>query len=178
MEGSAIKQATRASHMNALYEKFKESAISVLPIVVIVTLLCLLFTPMSSGLLLAFLVGTVMIIAGMGLFTLGAETSMTVIGNRIGATLTKSKKLWLILLVSFVLGVAVTVSEPDLQVLVDTVPHIDTMVLILTVGVGVGFFLMICMLRIFLGIKLRWLLIFFYALMLVLAIDAEKCSRD
>lgn len=155
--------------MNALQEKFKESAISVLPIVIIVTLLCLLFTPMSSGLLLAFLLGTVMIIVGMGLFTLGAETSMTVIGNRIGATLTKSKKLWLILLVSFVLGVAVTISEPDLQVLAETVPHIETMVLILTVGIGVGFFLMICMLRIFLGIKLRWLLLFFYALVFVLA---------
>lgn len=118
---------------------------------------------------MAFLIGTVMIIAGMGLFTLGAETSMTVIGNRIGASLTKSKKLWLILLVSFVLGLAVTISEPDLQVLAQTVPHIDNMVLIVTVGIGVGFFLMICMLRIFIGVKLRWLLLFFYGLVFILA---------
>ncbi len=119
-----------------------------------------------------------MIIIGMGFFTLGAETSMTVIGNRIGSTLTKSKKLWLILLVSFVLGVAVTISEPDLQVLAQTVPHIDNMVLILTVGIGVGFFLMVCMLRIFLGIKLRWLLIFFYLLVFLLAAfsDADYLS--
>ena len=137
---------------------------SVLPIVIIVAILCLLVTPIESSLLLAFLIGTVMIIVGMGLFTLGAETSMTVIGSRIGATLTKSKKLWLILFVSFILGVAVTVSEPDLSVLAQSVPHIDNMVLIVTVGVGVGFFLMLCMLRIFIGIKLRWLLIVFYLL--------------
>ena len=142
---------------------------SVLPIVIIVAILCLLVTPIESSLLLAFLIGTVMIIVGMGLFTLGAETSMTVIGNRIGATLTKSKKLWLILLVSFILGVAVTVSEPDLSVLAQSVPHIDNMVLIVTVGVGVGFFLMLCMLRIFIGIKLRWLLIVLYLLVFVLA---------
>lgn len=160
-------------HLGALTEKFKESAISVLPILVIVVLICLLMTPLHSSLLLAFLVGAIMIIAGMGLFTLGAETSMTIIGNRIGSALTKSKKLWLILLVSFVLGVAVTVSEPDLQVLAETVPHIDSMVLILTVGVGVGFFLTICMLRIFLGIKLRWLLLIFYGLVFLLAFFSE-----
>ena len=142
---------------------------SVLPIIIIVALLCFMVTPVSSSLLLGFLVGTVMIIAGMGMFTLGAETSMTIIGNRIGATLTKSKKLWLILLVSFVLGLAVTISEPDLQVLAQTVPHIDNMVLIVTVGIGVGFFLMICMLRIFMGIKFRWLLLIFYGLVFVLA---------
>ena len=145
-----------------------------LPIVVIVALLCLFVTPIQPSLLLAFLIGTLMIIVGMGLFTQGAETSMTVIGNRIGAALTKSKKLWLILVVSFILGVAVTVSEPDLQVLAQTVPHIDNVVLILTVGIGVGFFLTVCMLRIFLGIKLRWLLLGFYVLVFVLAALADK----
>lgn len=157
------------SHLDVLNEKIKESAISVLPILVIVAILCLFVTPVSPALLLAFLIGALMIIVGMGIFTLGAETSMTVIGNRIGSALTKSKKLWLILLVSFILGLAVTISEPDLQVLAETVPHIDNMVLIVTVGVGVGFFLMVCMLRIFLGIKLRWLLIIFYALVFLLA---------
>ena len=146
---------------------------SVLPIVIIVALLCLLLIPLDSSLFLAFLIGTVMIIVGMGLFTLGTETSMTVIGSRIGAALTKSKKLWLILLVSFILGVAVTVSEPDLSVLAQSVPHIDNMVLIVTVGVGVGFFLTVCMLRIFIGVKLRWLLVAFYLLTFVLAAFAD-----
>ena len=140
-----------------------------MPIVIIVAILCLAVTPVSPAFLLAFLVGTLMIIIGMGMFTIGAESAMTVIGNRIGSSLTKSKKLWLILLVSFILGLAVTVSEPDLQVLAQTVPHIDNMVLIVTVGVGVGFFLMICMLRIFLGIKLKWLLIAFYGIVFLLA---------
>ena len=167
-EGRLINSVKSESRI-ALYEKLKESAVSVLPIVVIVAVLCLLVTPVSPSVLLSFLIGTLMIIAGMGLFTLGAETSMTVIGNRIGSSLTKSKKLWLILLVSFILGLAVTVSEPDLQVLAATVPHIDTTVLILTVGIGVGFFLMVCMLRIFLGVKLRWMLLFFYGLVFVLA---------
>lgn len=168
-EEKQIKKTIDKGKLNALNDKIKESAISVMPILIIVAILCFFVTPVSPALLLAFFIGALMIIVGMAMFNLGAETSMTVIGNRIGASLTKSKKLWLILLVSFVLGLAVTVSEPDLQVLANTVPHIDSTVLILTVGIGVGFFLMVCMLRIFLGIKLRWLLIGFYGLVFLLA---------
>ncbi len=154
---------------NAVYEKIKESAVSVLPIVVIVLLLCLTVSPIPTGLMLNFLIGTLLIILGMGFFSLGADVSMTPIGNRIGTALTKSRKLPLILAVSFALGFAVTIAEPDLQVLAETVPHIDGTVLLVTVGIGVGFFLSVCMLRILTGVKLRWLLIFFYAIVFILA---------
>lgn len=96
--------------------------------------------------MLSFFIGTLMVILGMGFFSVGAEISMTPIGNKVGTALMKTRNLPLILLVSFVLGFAVTVAEPDLQVLAQTVPHIDTAVLLVTVGAGVGFFLSVCML--------------------------------
>lgn len=163
-----IKDSYFASK-NMIREKMRESAVSVLPIVLIVVLLCLTVSPIPTGLMLSFLIGTLMIILGMGLFSLGAELSMTPIGNRIGTALTKTRKLPLILGVSFALGFAVTIAEPDLQVLAATVPHIDSAVLLVTVGLGVGFFLSVCMLRILTGIKLRWLLILFYAAVFILA---------
>ena len=98
------------------FEKFKEAAASVLPIVVIVAVMCLSFVPMQADLMLSFVIGSVMLIVGMGLFTLGSEVSMTPIGTHMGAKLTKSRNLTLILVVSFLLGIAVTVSEPDLTV--------------------------------------------------------------
>ena len=156
-----------------LLEKFKEAAASVLPIVIIVGVMCLTFIPMQADLMLSFLIGSVMLIVGMGLFTLGSEVSMTSIGSHIGAKLTKSRNLTLILLVSFLLGIAVTVSEPDLTVLADNVPAIDSLVLIVTVGVGVGLFLMLSMVRILFKIPLKWLLIGFYALMFLLAAFAS-----
>ena len=122
-------------------EKLRESALSVVPIAAIVSVMCLCVIPTETDLLLSFLVGTAFIILGMGLFSLGAEQSMTPIGNKIGTALTKTKKMGLILAVSFVLGVAITVAEPDLQVLADTVPHIDSRLLLITVGAGVGFFM-------------------------------------
>lgn len=129
---------------------------------------------MQPDLLLCFLIGALMIIIGMGLFSLGAEISMTPIGNKIGTALTKTKKLPFILIVSFILGFAITVAEPDLQVLAQTVPHIKSSVLLITVGIGVGFFMSVCMLRILTGINLRWLLIGFYALIFVLAAFTDK----
>ena len=158
-----------------MIEKIKESAVSVTPIAAIVLLLCLCIIPMESELLLAFLVGAAFIILGMGLFSLGAEQSMTPIGNKIGTALTKTKKMPLILAVSFVLGVAITVAEPDLQVLAKTVPHIDSFLLLVTVGAGVGLFMAVCMLRIFTGAPLRLLLVGCYALIFFLA---AFCDRD
>ena len=156
-----------------LLEKFKEAAASVLPIVVIVGVMCLTFVPMQADLMLSFLIGSMMLIVGMGLFTLGSDVSMTPIGTHMGAKLTKSRNLPLILIVSFLLGIAVTVSEPDLTVLADNVPAIDSVVLMVTVGVGVGLFLMLSMVRILFKIPLKWLLIGLYGLVFALTAFAS-----
>ena len=148
-----------------LAEKLKEAAASVLPVTAIVAVLCLALVRVDVGLMLSFLLGSGLLILGMGLFTLGAELSMSRIGNLIGAKMTKSRKLWFILAVSFLLGVAITMAEPDLQVLATNVPAIDKTVLIVTVSVGVGLFLMLCMVRILFSVSLRLLLIVFYALL-------------
>ncbi len=157
------------SHRKEFYEKFKEAAMSVIPIVVIVLALSLTVVPVSPDLLLSFLLGAVLLTIGMGLFTVGSEVSMTQIGMHIGSHLTKTKNLKLILIVSLLLGIAITVAEPDLQVLAANVPNIDTLVLILTVAIGVGLFLMVSMLRILFKIPLRWLLMVLYVAIFILA---------
>lgn len=154
---------------NTIKEKLKESISSVLPISLIVFALCLFFIPINTGLVLSFLIGTVMIIIGMALFTIGSDLSMTQIGNHIGSKMTATRKLWLILLLSFILGVVITIAEPDLQVLATYVPDIDTMILIVTVSIGVGLFLMVSMFRTLFGVPLKWLLLVLYSTVFVLA---------
>ena len=154
---------------SVIVEKLKEAMASVLPITVIVALLCFALIPMDSGLMLSFLVGAGLLVLGMGFFTLGAEMSMSRIGNLIGASMTKSRRLWLIVLLSLALGAAITVAEPDLQVLATYVPGIDKGALVAAVSLGVGAFLALCMLRILFSVSLRLLLIVFYALVFLLA---------
>lgn len=152
-------------------EKVKEAFSSVLPITVIVLLLCFTVVPLDSGLFLAFIVGALLVILGMGLFTLGADTAMTPIGEYVGTSVMRTKKIWIIVPVCFIVGVLITISEPDLQVLASQlVKTIDAWTLILAVGVGVGVFLVIAFLRIVLKIRLSYLLIFFYTVVFVLSI--------
>ena len=110
----------------------------------------------------------------MAFFTLGADTAMTPIGTKVGSCITKSKKVWLIVFVSFLLGIIITISEPDLQVLANQVPNIPNAVLIGAVALGVGVFLVIAMLRILFGISLNILLIGFYIVVFGLAMLVPK----
>lgn len=150
-------------------EKFAETLKAVFPIIAIVLLLCFTIAPVSPGILMAFLIGAVLLIVGMLLFSIGVELSMTPIGERVGTTMTKSKNLFLMILISFTMGFIITISEPDLQVLAEQVPSVPNMVLILAVAVGVGCFLVIALLRMLFGIALSHMLLFFYTIVFVLA---------
>jgi len=147
-----------------MQEKMKEALAAVLPIVGIVLVLCFSLAPVSPSILLAFLFGALMVMAGMMFFTLGAEMSMTPIGEKVGATMTRTKNVPLIILLSFVLGVIITISEPDLQVLAELIPSIPNNTLIIAVAIGVGLFLVVAILRMLLRIPLNWLLTVLYVI--------------
>ena len=99
-----------------LQEKLDEALTAVLPIISIVLILSLTIAPMTSSVLLAFLFGGVMLVVGMMFFTLGAELAMEPMGEQMGGRITKTRKLWIILPMGFLLGTLITMSEPDLQV--------------------------------------------------------------
>jgi len=149
--------------------KLTEAARSTLPVILIVLLLCMTITPVPPDVLLCFLLGSVMVILGVALFNLGADSAMTPAGKCLGAAMTGTKNLPFILISSLILGFSITIAEPDLLVLAKTVPHISTTLLLVSVGIGVGIFLMLCMLRILFGWKLRWLLIILYGLIFAVA---------
>ena len=152
-----------------LREKLLEALQAVLPIVAIVLVLCFTIAPVSPSILLCFLLGAVLIVVGIMFFTLGAEMSMTPMGERVGAVLTRSRKLPVILGVGFLLGFLITISEPDLQVLANQVPSIPNRTLIFSVAAGVGLFLTVAFLRMLLGVALPPLLVAFYGIVFVLA---------
>lgn len=157
-----------------LKEKVKESLSSVLPITLIVLVLSVTLVPMEIGTLALFLTGAVLLIVGMGFFQLGAEMSMTPLGEGVGKTLAKREKVLLIVLVAFALGTIITIAEPDLQVLANQVASIPNSVLIWTVAVGVGVFLALAVLRILFRVSLTKCLLAAYALLFVLTLFSPK----
>ena len=157
-----------------LKEKLLEALKAVLPIIGIVLVLCFSVAPISPSILLCFLLGAVMIVAGMMFFTLGAEASMTPMGERVGTAVTRSRRLPVIVLMGFLLGFLITISEPDLQVLAGQVPAVPNLTLILSVAAGVGVFLVVALLRMLFGVALPPLLVFFYGVVFALAFFVPK----
>ena len=158
--------------MKELKAKIMEALVSTMPITVVVYLLSL--TPwfnFSRVELITFTVGAVLLILGIGLFSLGADLAMTPMGTHVGSGLSRQRKLGLLLAVCFILGMLITVAEPDLQVLANQVSAVmNGTVLIYTVGLGVGLFLVVAILKIVFKKSLSNILMLFYMLMFALAL--------
>ena len=158
--------------MKELRGKIGESLISALPVTVIVYLLS--FTPLldvSVGELISFTIGAVLLVVGIGLFSMGADLAMTPMGAHAGAGLSRQRKLWLLCGICFLLGMLITIAEPDLQVLANQVRTVmNGTVLIACVGVGVGAFLVLAILKIVFRMSLSHILMLFYMLLFGLAL--------
>ena len=150
--------------MRELKSKILEALVSALPVTAIVYLLSL--TPLfnfSATELITFTIGAVLLILGIGFFNLGADLAMTPMGTHVGAGLSKQRKLWLLLTVCFVLGMLITIAEPDLQVLATQVSAVmNGTLLVYTVALGVGAFLVVAVLRIVFRRQLSNILMLFY----------------
>ncbi len=161
-------------YRSKIKEKLFETLKAVIPIIAIVLLLCFTIVPIPTSILMSFLVGAALLIVGMLFFNVGVDMSMTPMGERVGTIMTKSKNLPIMILISFVMGLIITVSEPDLQVLAGQIPSIPNGVMILSVAAGVGVFLVIALLRMLFSIALSYLLVLFYAIVFAFTLFVPK----
>lgn len=156
-----------------LLQKFRETFMSVFPIMLIVVALGLTVAPMSGTLILRFIVGGFLVIIGLTLFLLGVDIGILPIGEKSGAALTGKQNLPLLLSASFLIGVMITIAEPDVQVLADQIktiaPAVNKWVLVLGIACGVGFFMMIGLCRVVLSLNLHAVLIISYVALFALA---------
>lgn len=160
--------------MQKIIETIKEVSYAVLPISILVLILqyTLIWLPPAS--VLQFLIGVLFVYTGLIFFLVGVHLGLLPVGEKIGSTLPKTGKVWMVLFFSFFLGFAVTVAEPDVHVLsgyVDTVSggDIGKWELILPVAIGLGIFVSLSMARIIFGFSIKWPLIISYGLVLILA---------
>ncbi len=159
----------RKKRLETLIEKIKEACMSVLPIALIILLLSFTVCPLPNGIFIAFVVGTCLLVVGLGLFSLGAELSMERIGSHIGANLTKSRNIPIIAIISLIVGVLITISEPDLHVLAGYTGE-QKFAFILAVAAGLGAFLVIAVMRIIFNVKFKYILAGGYGIIIALAI--------
>ncbi len=157
-----------------LIQKFKEAIFSVLPLSILILVISFAIAPMNKWSLIAFLTSIVFLIIGMGLYSLGADASIESIGGHIGAKMSGFKKLVLILVVALLIGIVVTIAEPNLLVLSSQVPTIDKWVLIISIAIGFGIMLMLAVLRLYIKVPLNAVLILAYGLAFFLLFFVSK----
>lgn len=149
--------------------KFKEASISVVPVMLLVIILHFTIAPLKEEQLAQFIVGGALLIVGLSIFLVGADIGMVPFGQRVGSALTRKRNLPLIMAASFAIGFAITIAEPDVQVLASTVisiiPTVNKTLFLSMIAAGVGLFLLLGTARIVLQLPLRWLLIIFYTLL-------------
>ena len=166
-----------------LWIKIKESVASVLPVSIIVLILSL--TPLVDlgnnkvTYIVTFAVSAVIMIFGISLFNLGADMAMQPMGEQVGSSLIKSKRIKLVLIICFVMGLLITIAEPDLSVLAGQVKQVvNNLVLIGLIGVGVGIFLLLAVLKIIFRVDLSQLLLFFYLTLFAIAVIVASLGNS
>lgn len=162
-------------YLNEFADKCKESVISILPFFAIIMILYLIFLPFNIWAFLSICVATILMIVGMSLFSVGVDMSTMKMGGYVGSHLSKSRKLSFMAILSFVLGFLVTIAEPDLMVLAEQVPGISSKwIILLTVSLGTGIFLLLATIRIIFRWNIRTILMISYGIALVLCIFAPN----
>jgi len=157
-----------------IVSKFKESFISVLPIFILVLILCKTIIPFPETIMPLFIIGTVFLVIGSFLFTLGADIAMMPMGEKVGAALVRTRKIPLILGITFLMGFLVTIAEPDLQVLATQITSIPNVTMVACVAVGVALFLVVALFRTFFRLNLSKLLIIIYGIIFLIALVIPK----
>ena len=153
--------------LKRLYNSFKDSFISVAPITILILVVAYLIG-CSSKVIISFSISALLLIIGITLFTFGADLSMVMIGEKIGNSLIKRKKLFSVLAITLVIGFVITIAEPDLMVLASQLTSIPNVLIITLVALGVGLFLMLSLFRIIKGIKINTILSISYIIIFIL----------
>lgn len=139
--------------MNILAKKFKDVLSSVLPITLIVVLLHFTVVPLESSMFFRFILGSIFIILGLGIFLFGAEIGISPIGNLMGGTIAQTNNPYFVAALGFILGFFINVAEPDIQILADQVSKasggiLSSSLILIVVSTGVGIMVAIGLLRI------------------------------
>lgn len=154
-------------------EKFGEAFLSVFPVMIIMLLISF-YLKFNILTIISIMFSTILLIFGVSLFTFGADLSMIEMGKSISSSLLKTRKVSIIVLVSFIVGLVITVAEPDLKVLAEQLTVIDSWILILVVGIGVGLFLSLATARIIYQISLKKIITICYMILIFMLFISEK----
>ncbi len=180
---NAYDMATERSLGDIIMGNIGDVALAVLPIILISIpfLLFLLKLPKRTFVKLMF--GVIPVYLGLLVFLSGIDFGFGFVGQYIGQMFFEESRpewfKWMLLLVGFILGAAITVSEPAVTVLGDQIEeltngHIKKMTIRITLALGIGVASLLSVLKILTEVNILYFLAPLYAISLIMMIFTPK----
>lgn len=135
--------------------------------------------PLDLSLIIRFLIGAVLIIIGLSIFLFGVDIGITPIGNIMGSTIAKRNKLWIVVIAGLILGLFISIAEPDLHILAGQVDFVTSGLIskesiVIIVSIGIATTLSLGLVRIVHNIPLCKVLTVLYSIIFILALFTSR----
>lgn len=160
--------------LEGVRKEFKEVLGATAPVILLILFVLVLVMDADTAIIIQFLSSAVMLVVGFTLFLLGVKLGMLPVGESIGSELPQHRSLLFILGIAFLLSLLVTMAEPDVRVLANLFDNVsggslDNNVLVAVIALGVAIFIVISILRILLGVSIKWILTIGYISIILLS---------
>ena len=162
---------------NLLMSNFWDVILAILPIVLVFLLFQFFFIKLPAKELSRILLGTIPVCIGLLIFLSGIDYGFAYAAKYIGEIFFDASRpgwyKWLLLVVGFVLGAAITMSEPAVTILGEQVEeitngHIKKQTIRTTLAIGIGFASLLSILKILTQINILYFLTPLYIISIIL----------
>lgn len=155
-------------------EKLKEVLTSILPIVVVFSILAIFLLKLPGEEIAMFIFCIILVVLGFTIFLTGVEVGINPMGAIIGKEIPKRRSRMFMILVVFTISFLVTIAEPDVSVFATQVHEMFSSInpgtLTLCIAVGVAFFLIVAAFRIIYKLSLRAIITAGYVVVAIMTI--------
>lgn len=169
--------STGFAYGDILANNLLDVALAIFPIVLISMPVLVFIVKLPKREFLRLILGVIPVYFGLLIFLSGIDYGFGFVGQYIGQAFFDTSKPeffpYLLLIVGFVLGSAITISEPAVVVLGTQIEeltngHIKKMTIIITLAIGIGFASLLSVLKILTQINILYFLIPLYVIALVM----------
>lgn len=165
--------------MNLIREKTREVTRTLLPVFIIVLILCFTIVDVETDVMVRFIVGSVMLLAGLSIFLWGVDLSMNPIGEYMAQEVATSRSPIIIAILSFLLGFLITVAEPDLLVLGSQIESasggtMSAQLIVYMVSIGVGVLIALGIFRLLKDVHLSVFMAITYGIVFIFALFVSE----
>lgn len=164
--------------MNIFTQKLKEVFLSICPVFTVVILTHIFIYPLTTHLIVRFILSSLILIIGLTLFLIGVDLGISPMGQMLGPLISRSNKHRYIILFGFIIGFLISFAEPALLIMSQQVEQLSggilsSTLLLIVVSIGIGSMVVVGLFRLLYNLPLYIILIISYGIIFLLSLNTS-----